>query len=212
MPKKALILAAAAVLLIIGAVALIHFGSAPKEPTLVSIPDQETAAPIVGLSREATEAPVTTETPAATAAPSPNPEPTAEPAETPDEKEPSGQADDAGQDAGDTVTYAKGYVRVVYATGSGWLPLPEEGETIFPLRQMRADGTLTVNNICVTSEGVYMESSTCDNQDCVHQGTVTLENREERALGNMIICLPNQVYLELYSIDELLGAAEEAGE
>ena len=36
------------------------------------------------------------------------------------------------------------------------------------------------------------------------QGTVTLENRDERILYNMIICLPNQVMLELYTPEEVL--------
>ena len=36
------------------------------------------------------------------------------------------------------------------------------------------------------------------------QGEVSLSNREERLLGNMIICLPNQVTLQLYSRDELI--------
>ena len=34
--------------------------------------------------------------------------------------------------------------------------------------------------------------------------SLTLENREERILGNMIICLPNQVTLQLFTPEELL--------
>ena len=49
-----------------------------------------------------------------------------------------------------------------------------------------------------------MKSSPCDNQDCVKQGEVTLANKDERILSNMIICLPNQVVLELYTPEELL--------
>jgi hypothetical protein len=58
-----------------------------------------------------------------------------------------------------------------------------------------------------------MESATCENQDCVHQGEVTLENKNARVLENLIICLPNQVYLELYSTEELLAlsAGQEGG-
>ena len=114
-----------------------------------------------------------------------------------------------------SVTFAKGYVRVLSPTQSGWLALPTEGEAIFPLRQMTEDGRITENIIHLTANSVYMDSANCDNQDCVHQGEVTLENRDERALGNMIICLPNQVYLELYSTEELLAAVaaqEDAGE
>ena len=108
-----------------------------------------------------------------------------------------------------TVTYAKGYVRVIYGDQSGWLRLPDDEPYIFPLRLVWDDGTVTENDICVTPTGVYMESSTCENQDCVYQGEVTLDNMDERILGNMIICLPNQVCLELYSIEQLLGPSAE---
>ena len=97
-----------------------------------------------------------------------------------------------------------GYVLVTTATQSGWLPLPEEGEAAFPLRQTLPDGTEAVNVIHLTPDGVYMEDATCANHDCMGQGVVTLENREERILGNMIICLPNQVTLQLFTPEELL--------
>ena len=67
-----------------------------------------------------------------------------------------------------------------------------------------SDGTEAVNTIHLTPEGVYMEDSTCQGHDCVQQGEVTLDNRNERILGNMIICLPNQVTLQLYTPEELL--------
>ena len=106
---------------------------------------------------------------------------------------------------------ARGYVLVTSPTVTGWLPLPEEEDYVYPLRQINGEGKKTVNMIHVTPEGVYMESSTCDNQNCVHEGIVTLENRDSRILGNMIICLPNQVTLELYSAEELFdsSAAQE---
>lgn len=99
---------------------------------------------------------------------------------------------------------AKGYVLVRTATQMGWLPLPEEGEVSYPLKQVLPDGTEAVNVIHLTPDGVYMEDSTCENHDCVGQGEVTLENRDERILSNMIICLPNQVILELYTPEEVL--------
>ena len=108
-----------------------------------------------------------------------------------------------------TVTYAKGYVRVIYGDQSGWLRLPDDEPYIFPLKLVWDDGTVTENDICVTPTGVYRKCSTCDNQDCVYQGEVTLDNMDERILGNMIICLPNQVCLELYSIEQLLGPSAE---
>ena len=99
---------------------------------------------------------------------------------------------------------ARGYVLVSTATWIGWLPLPDEGEISYPLRQILPDGTEAVNVIHLTPEGVYMEDSTCEGHDCVLQGEVTLENRDERILSNMIICLPNQVLLQLFTPEELL--------
>ena len=98
----------------------------------------------------------------------------------------------------------KGYVLVTTATQSGWLALPEEGDISFPLRQVKPDGTEALNIIHLTPEGVYMEEANCDNHDCVQQGMVTFENRSERILSNMIICLPNQVMLALYAPEEVL--------
>ena len=60
-----------------------------------------------------------------------------------------------------------------------------------------------VNEVAVTKDSVTMHSSTCDNQDCVLQGTVTLENRSDRVLQNMILCMPNEVVLELYTDTEV---------
>ena len=60
-----------------------------------------------------------------------------------------------------------------------------------------------VNVVAVTPDSVTMHSSTCDNQDCVLQGTVSLENRNDRVLQNMILCMPNEVVLELYTANEV---------
>ncbi|MDO4865231.1 MAG: NusG domain II-containing protein [Clostridia bacterium] len=65
------------------------------------------------------------------------------------------------------------------------------------------DGTQTLNLIHLTPDSVYMEDSTCENHDCIGQGIVSFENKEERILGNMIVCLPNQVLLELYTAEEV---------
>ena len=100
---------------------------------------------------------------------------------------------------------AAGYVLVQTATQYGWLPLPEEGEYSYPIRQTLEDGTEAVNTIHLTPTGVYMEDSTCANHDCVQQGEVTLDNKKDRILGNMIICLPNQVTLQLFTPEEILA-------
>ena len=138
--------------------------------------------------------------------------PTEAPTEAPEtdpEASTEGSAEASSSGNGENVSYAKGYVRVITSTQTGWLPLPENGEQTFPLKQMTESGDEIENVIHLTPNGVYMESATCENQDCVHQGEVTLENKAGRALENMIICLPNQVCLELYSIEELLGPSGE---
>ena len=104
-----------------------------------------------------------------------------------------------------TLPPAPGYVLVTAGGQSGWLPLPEEGEYTYHLRQILPDGTVADNAVHLSPEGVYMEDATCDNHDCVQQGEVTFDNREDRILGSMIICLPNQVMLELFSVDEAMA-------
>ena len=124
--------------------------------------------------------------------------------------EPAGTAQPEATEApADAPQPAKGYVLVTTASQSGWLPLPEEGELSYPLRQLLPNGTEAVNTIHLTPEGVFMEDSTCEGHDCVQQGEVTLDNREERILGNMIICLPNQVTLQLFTPEELLEIVKE---
>ena len=105
-----------------------------------------------------------------------------------------------------------GYVLVSTATQSGWLPLPTEGDSVFPLSQVLPDGTQALNVIHLMPDGVYMEDSTCKNHDCVGEGEVTLENIPERVLGNMIICLPNQVVLQLYTPEETMAILGELPE
>ncbi len=85
------------------------------------------------------------------------------------------------------------------------------GETVYQPVALTQEGEYTVNQpatgaqnvIHVTPDSVTMQSATCENQDCVEQGTVTLANKDTRLLSNMIVCLPNQVTLALYTRDEL---------
>ncbi len=67
-----------------------------------------------------------------------------------------------------------------------------EGEII---RVTQPDGSENV--IMMTGSGFYMQSATCHNQDCVHQGTVTEDNYMFRVLGTSIICIPNRVEVQL---------------
>ena len=94
------------------------------------------------------------------------------------------------------------YVLVRMPNPVGLLPLPQEGEYTKPLRQVMADGSESVNVLHITTNGFWMEDANCEGQDCVKQGMVTLENREERILWNMIICLPHQLSAELITREE----------
>ena len=99
---------------------------------------------------------------------------------------------------------AAAYVLVMGSGPVGLLPLPAEGEYLRPIRQTLPDGSEWVNVVHLTPEGFWMESSNCEGQDCVEEGTVTLENREERILGNLVICLPHELVLELLTREEVL--------
>ena len=96
------------------------------------------------------------------------------------------------------------YVLVRMPETIGLLPLPVEGEYTRTIRQVMADGTEAVNVLHLTANGVWMEDSNCEGHDCILEGEVTLENREERVLWNMIICLPHQLSLELITREEAI--------
>lgn len=91
-------------------------------------------------------------------------------------------------------------------------PLALRGEGEFSITQGE---TGMVNVVHITPDSIWMADSTCDNQDCVEQGVVTLETSKTRVLGNMIICLPHKVTLELYTAEEmdaLLASLEGAAQ
>ena len=121
--------------------------------------------------------------------------PTMVPSEAPSPQTTSDEADT-------TAVPVRAYLLVTVG-GVPYQPLPLTQEGNYTITQ-KATGAENV--IHVSTEGVYMKSSTCENHDCVQQGEVTLTNKDTRILGNMIICLPNQVTLELYSEQELRDA------
>lgn len=88
---------------------------------------------------------------------------------------------------------------VVSVRGNLYEPIPLLDEGSFTVKQ----GEDMSNTIHVTPDSIWMEHSTCDNQDCVMQGTVSLDNMDTRVLSNMIICLPNEVVLELHTPETL---------
>ncbi|MDL2318807.1 NusG domain II-containing protein [Eubacteriales bacterium OttesenSCG-928-A19] len=106
---------------------------------------------------------------------------------------PGGPAADAAPDE------AAAYL-LVTVRGMQYEPIPLDQEADLTLRKKE---TGDENVIHITPESVGMASSTCDNQDCVEQGTITLQNRHTRILQNMIICLPNEVILEMVTADEV---------
>ena len=96
------------------------------------------------------------------------------------------------------------YVLVRMQNAIGLLPLPMEGEYTRTIRQIMPDGTEAINVLHLTTNGVRMEDANCEGHDCINEGEVTLENREERVLWNMVICLPHQLSLELITREEAL--------
>lgn len=87
---------------------------------------------------------------------------------------------------------AEGYLFIIL---NGYIygiePLGEE-------RDVTVDqGNGVVNVIHLQKDGFYMQSSTCDNQLCVGEGTVTLDNWQQRILGPCVYCLPHSLQLEL---------------
>ena len=77
-------------------------------------------------------------------------------------------------------------------------PIPMDRDKIITIRQSNGQ----INKVHITPDSVYMEYSTCDNQDCVGQGHITLDNYETRILSTFVICLPNNVTIEMIPAEE----------
>lgn len=63
-------------------------------------------------------------------------------------------------------------------------------------------GNDIVNHVEIKDGAIYMSGSTCPDQQCVGQGEISMDNYEQRVLRNWIVCLPNQVTVELTLEDE----------
>lgn len=186
------------------------------ESTATADPTTEPTATARPTAQATATAKPTTE-PTATASPTAEPDATEEAAatEAPDAAEetapvtvtsPSGETTTPAPEESQEpeVTFDPASIKawlVVTAGGTVYQPIPlvEEGEY-----SVIQEETGAKNVIHVTTESIDMKSSTCENQDCVKQGVVSLDNMDSRLLGNMIICLPNQVTLELYTTEELI--------
>lgn len=81
----------------------------------------------------------------------------------------------------------------IRADGSVYPPVPLVCEGDYTFTQ--ADGGY--NTLHVTRSSIRMISADCSTQDCVHQGTASLEAMDFRPLGGQIICLPYKLVVEL---------------
>lgn len=91
----------------------------------------------------------------------------------------------SGQTAGGTVD--------IYAGGTLYASAPLDTPQEVRVEQENGD----VNIVTIEDGGFRMAFSSCKNQLCLHQGTVTADNWTGRALGRTIVCLPNRVVVEL---------------
>ena len=72
-------------------------------------------------------------------------------------------------------------------------PVPMTGEHVVSITQENGKQNVAV----ISADAAGMSISTCPGQECIHQGKVSLENRDQRVLYNQIICLPNTVILSV---------------
>ena len=153
----------------------------------------------ITLSVEQSPAPTAVE---ATAAPTEAPAASTEaPTATPEEAATSTDMEEsAGKE--DAASLADAYL-VVMVGDVVYNPIPLTGPNRYVLRQGNGE---KVNIVEVTEDSIWMAESTCDNQDCIYQGKVSLENRDARVLQNMVLCLPHNVTLLLMTQDEIRQA------
>lgn len=141
-------------------------------------------APEAAQTPEATAEPAATEASAATEAP---------------------EATDAPQSANmvgpmmpKQIEKVRGHVVITVAGRQYGDPIPMDRDKIITVKQENG----AINRIHITPEYVEMESSTCENQDCIGEGEVNVNTYKDRILSTYIICLPNQVTIEMVPADE----------
>ena len=195
MPKRRDIFVIVAVLVIAGAMVMVsrllpRSSVEGREAEATLAPDaveylDETPPP--QQTREATDAPAdaagtldTTDAPEATDAPD-------------DGANAGSEADVMGPMPAQQTQEIRGYVVLTVGGRQYGDPIPMDRDKIITIKQ--DDGK--INKVHITPQEVYMESSTCDNQDCVGQGAVNVDTYEQRILGTYVICLPNEVVIEM---------------
>ena len=92
----------------------------------------------------------------------------------------------------------RGYVVITVAGRQYGDPIPMDRDKIITIKQDNG----AINKIHITPEYVVMESSTCENQDCIGEGEVNVNTYKDRILSTYIICLPNQVTIEMVPADD----------
>ena len=94
---------------------------------------------------------------------------------------------------------APAYARIYVGNASApYAELPLDEDQVLEIDQ----GSGVVNYVEVKDGVVRMQDSTCPDKLCVGQGDMSQDNVDQRVLGNMIVCLPNQVLLELVTDGE----------
>ena len=192
MPKRKDALLIAAVLLV--AAALLAVSRMMPKTNIEEKTADVTMVPDAVEYVEATQAPteVPTAEPTAEATQAPTAEPTAEATQASE-----ASAAMVGPMPAPQTSEVKGHVVITLGSRQYGEPIPMDREKIITVRQENGH----VNKVHITPEKVYMESSSCDNQDCVGQGEITLDNYETRILSTYIICLPNNVTVEMVPVE-----------
>lgn len=150
----------------------------------------ETPAP------DATDAPEAAQTPEATAKP-PAPE-APDATEAPEATDAPQSANMVGPMMPKQTEKVRGHVVITVAGRQYGDPIPMDRDKIITVKQENG----AINRIHITPEYVEMESSTCENQDCIGEGEVNVNTYKDRILSTYIICLPNQVTIEMVPADE----------
>ena len=201
LPKRTIDGRTAEITLAPDAVTLLEETAAPVPAGTENTPN-ETETPVVTEKPKAAETPAVTATPEAgeTTAASEEPVQTAGPAAAKETEAPAAPAAPAAGPmmgpmlpGAETAAEVRGHVIITLKGRQYGDPIPMDRDKIITVRQDEGK----INRIHITPESVVMESSTCENQDCVQQGSVTLENYNTRILSTFIICLPNGVQVEM---------------
>ena len=191
-----------AVVLAVAAILMLSARMLPRTSLDDKVAEQTLAPDAVEYLDETSEpAAAAEETPEEAAKPTAAPENAQMPEEPVETAAPEAESQQEAQVAGPMpapqAQEIRGYVVITVNGRQYGDPIAMDRDKIITVRQ--DDGK--INRVHITPEEVCMESSTCDNQDCVGEGNVTHDNYQTRILGSWIICLPNAVTIEYIPSD-----------